>query len=321
MNISLVDVDKTGFPNLALMKIAAWHKSQGDEVKWYDPLFDRPDRIYKSKIFTFTPDTPDYCEAEIMRGGTGYRLYDVVLPQEVDDAQPDYSMYPLVDYAVGFLSRGCIRRCPWCVVPKKEGALRQYRDCEQVAQGRKRVRFLDNNFLANDRDFVREQLEKMKALDLRIDFNQALDARLVDEENARWLAAVKWDTYMRFSADTMSTVEPVKKAVRTMQGAGYKGVFMVFLLAKEVGDTLERIYDFMAFDKKIIPYVMPYRNLEGDGKIVNPELMIPLRRWCNSQALRTACRYEDYRPYGAERKAKTKERKHKDDLHTGEFFA
>ncbi len=60
MNISLVDVDGHNFPNLALMKISAWHKSQGDNVKWYSPLFDRPDKIYASKVFTFTPDFFDY---------------------------------------------------------------------------------------------------------------------------------------------------------------------------------------------------------------------------------------------------------------------
>ena len=56
MKVSLVDVDGRNFPNLALMRISAWHKAQGDTVYWYMPMFSRPDRIYASKVFTFSPD-------------------------------------------------------------------------------------------------------------------------------------------------------------------------------------------------------------------------------------------------------------------------
>ena len=293
MNISLVDVDGHNFPNFALMKIAAWHKSQGDEVKWYDPLFDRPDRIYKSKIFTFTPDTPDYCETEIIRGGTGYRLYKDLAP-EIDVMQPDYSIYPQYEYAIGFLSRGCIRACPWCVVPRKEGKIRQYSDIETVSCGRRNVVLMDNNFLANDRTFIREQLEKSRRLNLRIDFNQALDARLVDEENARWLAAAPWMNHIRFSCDTMSTVEPVKAAMRTMRAAGYSKEFFIYILTKEVETAVERIRELLAADKKVTPFAMPYRNLDGDGEVEDP-MTLKFARWCNRQEIRKTCTWKEYK--------------------------
>lgn len=125
MKISLVDVDGHNFPNLALMKLSAWHKAQGDAVEWYSPLFSKPDRIYASKVFTFTPDFTDYAagDPEPVRGGTGYDPA-VRLPDEVERTLPDYSIYPDFPAALGFLARGCIRKCPWCIVPEKEGALK-----------------------------------------------------------------------------------------------------------------------------------------------------------------------------------------------------
>lgn len=118
MRIGLHDSDNTGFPNYALMKISAWHKARGDTVEWFMPLM-RYDRVYSSKVFTFTQEDP-YLPDNTIRGGTGYGLYDK-LPDEIDAMYPDYSIYPDCDYAIGFLTRGCIRKCPWCIVPRKEG--------------------------------------------------------------------------------------------------------------------------------------------------------------------------------------------------------
>lgn len=248
MKISLIDVDGHNYPNFALMKISAWHKANGDDVDWYSPLFSKPDRIYASKVFTFTPDYQYFPEnsnpyywalkgkdgspysgyydpPEIIKGGTGYRIYED-LPAEIDAMLPDYSIYPQYSFAIGFLSRGCIRNCPWCVVPRKEGNIRQYDDIERIAQGRKHVVLMDNNFLANDFEFIKEQIEKANKLKLKIDFNQGLDARLVTPEIAKVLASAKWraatgnNGYIRFSCDTMSCIEPVKNAISELRGGG-----------------------------------------------------------------------------------------------------
>lgn len=226
MKVSLVDVDSHNFPNLALMKLSAWHKMQGDAVDWYSPLFSRPDRIYASKVFTFTPDYIDYasCDPEPIRGGTGY---DVLahLSAEVEAMRPDYSIYPQFREAYGFLSRGCIRKCPWCVVPVKEGKIRPVADIEEVAEDRREVVLMDNNFLANDPAFVREQLEKIARLGLRVDFNQGLDARLVNSDNAALLSRVKWSKYIRFACDTVEMLQSVCKAMKLLHDNGYKRVF------------------------------------------------------------------------------------------------
>lgn len=158
MRIGLVDVDGHNYPNYALMKISAWHKERGDSVEWADPMFGEYDRVYMSKVFTFTEDNRDIWHCEVVKGGTGYDIASK-LPEEVDAMQPDYSLYGIEDVAYGFLTRGCVNKCPWCIVPKKEDAVSVYRDIDEVANGRKNVILMDNNILASE--YGLEQLDKI----------------------------------------------------------------------------------------------------------------------------------------------------------------
>ena len=137
MKIGLIDVDGHKYPNLPLMKISAWHKQQGDSVEWYQPLFSgHMDKVYMSKVFSFTPDYEYVIDAdEIIKGGSGYcielvdgkEVYhkenDRDLPYEIEHIYPDYSLYPeyCSDTAYGFLTRGCPRGCDFCHVASKEG--------------------------------------------------------------------------------------------------------------------------------------------------------------------------------------------------------
>lgn len=264
MKIALVDVDGHNFPNLALMKLSAWHKAQGDSVEWYDPLFSRPDKIYTSKIFTFTPDFQDYAagDPEPVRGGTGYDPA-VKLPDEVERMIPDYSLYPDFPSAIGFLTRGCIRNCPWCIVPKKEGALQEVDDIERISAERKEVVLLDNNFLAASPDFVLEQLEKAARLRLKLDFNQGLDARLVTPENARLLTACRWIRYIRFSCDTVTMIEPLRSAVKLVREAGFRREIFVYMLVNDIGDAETRLQALV--DLRVTPFAQPYRDFTGNS--------------------------------------------------------
>ena len=129
MRVALIDVDGHNFPNLPLMKLSAWHKRKDDSVEWYDPLtawINPPDKVYMSKVFTFTPDYPHPVNAmEIIRGGTGYTYPSGgdLLPEEIEHIYPDYNLYPELckDTANGFLTRGCPRGCDFCIVEHKEG--------------------------------------------------------------------------------------------------------------------------------------------------------------------------------------------------------
>jgi radical SAM superfamily enzyme YgiQ (UPF0313 family) len=159
MKIGLIAADGHNFPNLALMKIAAFHRQTGDTVEWVN-YFERYDKVYISKAFTFTPDVCTVIQAdEIERGGTGYDVRKRLHP-EIDALQPDYSIYPNLDgkTAYGFLTRGCIRACKWCVVPAKEGRITPYQDIEEILQNRRNAILMDNNILACD--YGLQQLEK-----------------------------------------------------------------------------------------------------------------------------------------------------------------
>ena len=292
MRVALCSVDGRNYPNLALMKIAAYHKMRGDSVEWYAPLF-KYDKVYASKVFTFTQDN-QYLPPDTIKGGTGYDVRSV-LPLEIEQCKPDYSIYPEFTAAYGFLTRGCCNKCPWCVVPLKEGGLRVVADIETVAQGRKDVVLMDNNFLAAPFDFVKEQVEKAAALGLRLDFNQATDARLYNERTARIMARVKYLKYMRLSCDTDSQIAAVKNAVELMRGYGYRGDVFCYVLAKnaELESAKFRILTLTGFDKNIVPFVMPYRSLTDNDESPSEELK-RLARWCNKPWLRKSCRFEDY---------------------------
>ncbi len=199
MKIGLIDVDSRHFPNLALMRLSAWHKRRGDAVEWWNG-FTRYDRVYLSKVFTFTPDFDTVIEAgEIVTGGTGYRDYRE-LPPEVEATPPDYSIYPRYPWAVGFLTRGCDKTCPWCVVPRKEGRIRPAAAWEDIKRPDSReIVFLDNNVLASEHGL--EQIERMGGEKVWVDFNQGLDARLITPWTAELLAGLRWKRFVRLSSD------------------------------------------------------------------------------------------------------------------------
>lgn len=180
MRIGLIDVDGHNFPNLPLMKLSAWHKRNGDSVEWYEPMFSgHMDVVYVSKVFTFTPDYQYYIDAdEVFYGGTGYYYPSggPELASEIEHIYPDYSLYPKFckDTAYGFLTRGCPRRCNFCVVGHKEG-LRSKRvaDLSEFWRGQKNIVLLDPNmFACKDWKELSQQLIDSKAW---IDFSQGCD--------------------------------------------------------------------------------------------------------------------------------------------------
>lgn len=266
---------RKSFPNFALMKISSYHKKRGDKVNYWTPVSNiNYDRVYSSKVFDFTPISP-YLPANItIKGGTGYGIFDT-LPDEVDAQYPDYSLYPTCDYAIGFLTRGCIRHCRWCVVPNKEGYIRPYRKWQDVVrQDSDKIVLMDNNILACE--YGISQLEELSQSSFKIDLNQGMDARLVTREVADVLSKVKWIKYLRFSCDQKSQIESIYSCVENLREKGvnpYK-IFVYCLITENLEDNLERIYSLRKLGNVTI-YGMPEKN---------PSLGIMPKRWQNIMA-------------------------------------
>jgi radical SAM superfamily enzyme YgiQ (UPF0313 family) len=287
MKIGLIDVDGRNFPNLALMKLAAYHRQNGDTVEWVNHL-EQYGKVYQSKVFTFTPDVSTVVQAEeIVKGGTGYKMYDELF---CDDTEPDYSIYPQYPRAYGFLTRGCVRHCPWCIVPKKEGGIRAYRDIETVLQGRKTAILMDNNVLALEHGL--QQLERIINLKCKVDFNQGLDSRLVTNEIARLLSKINWIRFIRFACDTTPAVEPLLKAIEKLNRYGVKNYrIFVYLLVKDVVDANERCKILKKLG--VNPFAQTYRDYD---KNILPTCEQKRFAWyVNQKVVFKATEWEDYK--------------------------
>lgn len=286
MKIGLIDVDGHNFPNLPLMKISAYHKSLGDDVEWVN-LFEHYDKVYQSKVFTFTPDF-EYCvnADEIQKGGTGYSLDNKLLPC-IENQCPDYSLYPEYSEAYGFLTRGCPRGCPFCIVAQKEGRKSvQVADLDNFYRGQKVIKLLDPNITAcKDRERLLKQLISSKAW---VDFTQGIDIRLV-QGIEELLAKVKVKT-LHFAWDNpeqdltgyfQSFKDKTSLDIRKLR------VYVLTNFDSTHEQDLYRVYKLreMGYD----PYIMIYE------KETAPRETRLLQRWVNNKIIfRSVERFEDY---------------------------
>lgn len=289
MRIGLIDVDgHKGHPNLALMRLSAYHKNQGHTVDWWNG-FEHYDRVYMSKVFTFTPDFDTVINAdEIIRGGTGYKDYGS-LPPEIESTYPDYSIYPNYKAAIGFLTRGCIRNCPWCIVPRKEGHIRPAATWQEIKRpDSSQIVFLDNNVLAHEHGL--QQIEDMGNKPVWVDFNQGLDARLITPEIADLLARLHWIRFVRMSCDTETMLPVVINAAQNMANAGIsRSRFFCYVLVQDV-QKAHKICVTLD-DWGINPFAQPYRDYNGGEPT---EEQKDFARWVNNKAVFHSCAWQDY---------------------------
>lgn len=259
-------------------------------MEFADPMFGQYDRVYMSKVFTFTPDYPHAFPCEVVKAGTGYRDYATLLPEEIEHTCPDYDLYRY-PAAIGFLTRGCVNRCPWCVVPRKEGTLRPHADITEFLAARSEAVLLDNNVLASP--WGLEQIEKIIRLGVRVDFNQGLDARQIarNPEIADLLSRVKWRRYIRMAYDSTAVRDDVRRAIERLKRCGVKPSKMFFyVLVRNVNDARARIEELSALGCQ--PFAQPYRDFENK---IQPTLeQKRLARWCNHKATFKTVRFEDY---------------------------
>ena len=293
MKIGLIDVDGHNFPNLALMKISAYHKNNGDEVEWYDPLFGGVyDKVYMSKVFSFTEDYMFSINAkEIVKGGTGYDLQNK-LPYEIEHTFPDYELYGVKE-AYGYLTRGCPRGCNFCIVAEKEGR-KSYKvaDLNEFWNGQKVIKLLDPNLLA-----CKEHLELIQQLidsNAYIDITQGLDARLLNTKNIELLKQLKikqvhfaWDNYK-----DKDIIVPKLTAFKKATGWDKRkmAVYVLTNFNSTHQEDLERIYTLRELG--YYPYIMIYEK----GKLPKGHKTLKVQRWVNNRMIfNTVEKFEDYK--------------------------
>ena len=292
--IGLVDVDGGKFPNYALMKVARYYRDLGEDVEWADAMFGHYDKVFMSKIFSFSEDNNEVWHCEIERGGTGYDIHKE-LPAEIDRLNPDYSIYPNLDKKIGygFLTRGCPNKCAWCVVPKKEGAVKPYRDVEEIAvEGRTNLILMDNNILASD--YGLEQIEKIIRKGYRVDFNQALDARLVTDEIAKMLAQVKWLGCIRFGCDTPKQIVECEKAMAMIDKhrGKPKQYLMYTIIGADINEAYNRLSHFRT-NKRVRVVAQPFRDVDNPRQII-PQWQRDMARWAMRREIYAKCDFKDY---------------------------
>lgn len=282
MKIGLIDVDGHNFPNMPLMKLSAWHKAQGDQVEWYNPLLSgHMDKVYMSKVFSFTPDYPYYINADkVIKGGSGYcirlvngkeffdKTKNTELMHEIENMYPDYSIYydkipEVKNTAYGFLTRGCPNNCSHCHVTEKEGRCSvKAADLNMFWKDQKKIVLLDPNITACSHwEELFQQLIDSRAM---IDFSQGLDMRLITEEKTRMLMQMRiknihfaWDDYK-----SRDIIVPKFKEFKKLTGLD-KRQLTVYVLVNYNStheEDLERIYTLRELG--YWPYVMIYNKDE-----------------------------------------------------------
>jgi len=285
MNVGIHDSDLTGYPNLALMKLSAWHKAKGDTVLKYIAL-NPYDVVYSSKVFTWTESDP-YLPEVTKRGGTGYGLFET-LPDEIEHTCPDYNLYD-IDYSMGFLTRGCPNKCSFCIVNKKEGKIRGHAELDEFLRHDKVV-FLDNNVLASEHGI--KQIEQLTSRHIKVDFNQGLDARLIDDKIAKLLSKVRWLKPVRLACDSKSQMSAIQKAVTLLRWHNTTPTrYFVYVLIKDIEDALERIKFIKGLGLDV--HAQPYRDF--DNKTVPSQEQKDLARWANHKAIFKSVAWEDYK--------------------------
>lgn len=301
--IGLIDVDGHNFPNLALMRISAYHKSKGDTVEWWWSDFVHYDVVYMSKVFSdaYSPDVPEPLNADkVIKGGTGYQIHlvngkeeydketDTKLPIEVERMFPDYSIYPQYDFAVSMTSRGCPRGCSFCHVAAKEGRCAvKVADVSDFWNGQKEIRILDPNITACKEK--RDLMKQYKETGAILDFTQGLDIRLLNDDDIADINEMRLRT-LHFAWDNPK--DDLEGKFRNFANSFRRksNIGMVYCLTNfnsTMEENLYRIYTLrdMGYD----PYVMVY------DKPHAPKEIKMLQRWCNNKIIfNSVKKFEDY---------------------------
>ena len=287
MNVKLIDIDST-IPNLALMQLSAYHTQLGDDVGFDTP---EPDLVYISCIFKKNASTARgvasyFPDSKIIIGGSGVDLKSAI-PDGAQKIYPDYDLYPM-DYDLGFTTRGCIRKCPFCVVPEKEGRLHHWMDIEEFHDpSHKVVHLLDNNLTASHDDFFKQTDFCIKN-NLKLRVLPGMDIRLMTPEIAEQINRVKWDGTINFAWDNMKDEVKVKAGIEMLREAGVnlrpKVVFYVLTTFNTTHE--EDLYRCNTLkDLGVSSFVMQFKPNKQSKR---------LARWANRRWLYWSIPFDEY---------------------------
>ncbi len=277
---------KKRLPNLALMKIAAWHIAKGDEVSFDEQA---PDIAYFSSAFRLNhfqmPLLPASCKIEM--GGYGFN--DRKLDDEIEHTMPAYAFFH-VDFSLGFTTRGCENACWFCIVPRMEGAIRPASDITEFHHpDHKRIVLLDNNILALPSRF-KATAEYIVEHNLTVNITQGIDIRRVNEENAQLLYEMRHEGRLHFALDSSATREIADKNIQILLDAGIKKHDLICYCLGVPGkfDDCKARVDHVA-DLGIDPFVMILDGSRADRQLCR------LARWCNRPMIRKSSPFEEYK--------------------------
>ncbi len=301
--ILLVDVDSK-LPNLALMKLSTYEKTLGNsveikrlnlsgyptkrKVKFVDA--SNYDKVYVSTIFTTNQKNYKITGNDLVSyGGTGLNL-NTCLPSEIDGLEEDYSIYPENDTSYGFITRGCIRNCPFCFVPKKEGKIRKYRDWKDIVKHNK-VEFFDNNFLAYKEH--KKILSEFVESGLKYKFNQGLDIKLIDKENSKLISKSRFMGDIIFAFDDIRYKDVIEEKLKIFRKHFHRSWGTMFFIychpSMPISDTLYRIE--WCRDHEALPYVMRDIACWSNG---NRDFYTDLTSYCNQPSIFKKKNFEDF---------------------------
>lgn len=318
LNIAIIDADIIGrrkhrFPNLASMKLSAYHKSCGDNVTLitdYNQTY-KYDKCYVSKVFTATQVPDDLMKRDnVICGGTGF-FYDKAepLPNEIEHIMPDYHLYDswisekiqdgarkshfdmYRNYSIGFLTRGCFRQCPFCVNQHYTRCVKHSNISEFLDTSRKKICLLDDNFLACPE--WKGLIEEVKKTGKRFQFQQGLDERLLTEDKCAELASWKYDKEFIFAFDDINDYDLIEKKLKilrkhikkqckfyTLCGYDRNNVYDIEFWIQDIINTFRRIELLGSY--RCLPYIMRHANYE-----LSPYrgIYIAIAMWCNTPSM------------------------------------
>ena len=314
LRVAVIDADLIGrkkhrFPNLACMKISGYYKELGYAVELklnYNNL-ESFDKVFISKVFTDTPVPEEVLAYDNVKfGGTGF-YYDKAepLPCYIEHHMPDYDLYLdwvnneiakgkkrkefeyYLDYSIGFTTRGCFRKCSFCVNRNSTKVVKHSPLSEFYDENRKYICLLDDNILGSPN--WKEIFEELIATGKPFQYKQGMDERILTREKCEYLARAKYKERFIFAFDNIADAELIKTKLKLLREYTNKRcMFYVFtgfdredvwdeaFWKQDIIDVFERIKILMTYN--CLPYIMRFERYKESP---HRGIYITLARWCN----------------------------------------